>query len=494
MYSVIENGLEVFFVLVQGYCLQFFYGKFLSSKWKRKDLASIFTAVLYGTWKLGSDWLWKNSYETTGMLVKLFLSIGVLFTLALCLYRAAKRITVFLVFTFVTISEIGLFLSHMLMRLASYLFVFLEWSFEKGYLSSPEVYVMWIQVAACGLQMLMYTVFSLILFGTLKGIVKNFRDKEYVFHRTEMLFVLAPVLIGLLICILLRLTIEITQGSVPRFLYDKHPLLSLVIPAILILSLLSILFGVKLLQDMIDLSREKSNRVILENQIAHMQEHMEEMERVYSGVRSMKHDMKNTLSVIMQLAAQGSEKQGTDDLQEGELQTYLSELNRSMEQLDFRFRTGNRVADTLLNMKYHEIIRAVPDLIMNAEELVFPDTLIIESYDLGIILGNALDNAGEALRKLKEKEPEAEAFIYLTSFRKGKLFFLKIENSFDGSLRQKGDSEFPVTDKADQNIHGIGLINIRNTVDKYQGAVDFKVTGKVFTLSVMIKNEERKEE
>ena len=33
----------------------------------------------------------------------------------------------------------------------------------------------------------------------------------------------------------------------------------------------------------------------------------EEMEHIYSGIRSMKHDMKNTLSVIMQLATGNEE-------------------------------------------------------------------------------------------------------------------------------------------------------------------------------------------
>lgn len=494
MYNLIDECLEIFFVLIQGYCLQFFYGNFLSPRCKRKYQAGICTIVSYAAWKLVGDLLWKNNYKTTGMLAKLFLSICVLFVIAICFYRAVKRITVFLVFTFITVSEISLFLSNMLMRLGSCLFLVWEWAYQNGYMPSPDAYMTWVRITAYGLQAVTYTIFLLILFMTLKGIVKNFRDKEYAFHRTELFFILAPVLTGLLICILLRITIEIAQGRVPQFLYDRYPLLSLVIPAILVLSLLSILFGVKLLQDMIDLSREKSNRVILEKQIDNMQEHMEEMERIYSGVRSMKHDMKNTLSVIMQLAAPGAEGQTADYLQNEELQTYLSELNRSMDQLEFRFKTGNQVADTLLNMKYHEITRIVPDLKMNADGMVLTDTLAVQGYDLGIILGNALDNAGEACRKLKEKEPEAEAFINLTFFGKGKLLFLKVENSFDGIIRRKGTSEFPVTDKEDKNAHGIGLVNIRNTVEKYQGAVDWKVTDKVFILSVMIKNEERKEE
>ena len=69
-----------------------------------------------------------------------------------------------------------------------------------------------------------------------------------------------------------------------------------------------------------------------------------------------------------------------------------------------------------------------------------------------------------------------------------------MENSFDGRLVLKAKEEFPVTDKADRENLGIGLINIRSTAEKYQGTMDFKVNGRVFILSVMMKNERREED
>jgi len=38
-------------------------------------------------------------------------------------------------------------------------------------------------------------------------------------------------------------------------------------------------------------------------------------------------------------------------------------------------------------------------------------------------------------------------------------------------------------------VHGIGLANIKNTAEKYQGTMDYKTDSRVFVLSVMIKNE-----
>ena len=275
------------------------------------------------------------------------------------------------------------------------------------------------------------------------------------------------------------------EDKVPKMLYDRYPILTIVLPAILLLSLLSILYGVKLFQDMVYRNKAKSERVILKNQVKNMQEHMEEMERIYSEIRGMKHDMKNTLAVALQLS-----KEKEFFLEEkGELQEYLADLNRAFDRLDMRFRTGNTVADTLLNMKYHEAVRLVPDLEMDTDRLVFPQDLKIHSYDIGIILGNAVDNAVWACRKLKEKEPEAEALIRFVSMQKGNLLVLKVENSFDGKLVRRPREEFPVTDKPDKENHGMGLVNIKNTVEKYHGTMDYMVKGRVFILSMMMKNE-----
>ena len=46
-----------------------------------------------------------------------------------------------------------------------------------------------------------------------------------------------------------------------------------------------------------------------------------------------------------------------------------------------------------------------------------------------------------------------------------------------------------MTDKADRENHGIGLVNIKSTAEKYLGTTDFKIKGRVFILSVMMKNE-----
>ena len=477
MYDVLNVCLEVVTALGQGYLLQYFLGSFLEGREKDRRINGLLVMVVYGVLRLGINFILPADNESIRTVGKITLMFVIIVLLALLFYKGVQAITAFLAITFMAVSEITFFLSYMLMQISGNLFELWVWLLGKGYISADTLEGL-VQITAVVLQMFFYGIFIVLLYFALRKINESFRDKDYRVQRTELYFLLVPGMVGLLICVLLRTIMITIENDVPKLLYDRFPILIIIVPAILSLSLLSILYVVKTFQDMIALNREKNSRIILEKQIENMQEHMEEMERIYSGIRSMKHDMKNTLAVIMQLAGR----------EEAELQTYLSELNQNFDNLEFQFKTGNTVVDTLLNMKYHEAIRIIPDIRIDAERLLFSDEMHIQSYDIGVMIGNALDNAMEACRKLKAEDPEAETFIRLTSFKKGKMIFIEVENSFNGRVVKKKQSEFPVTDKTDKREHGIGLLNIKHTAEKYHGAVDWSVDGKVFTLSVMMKN------
>ena len=470
--------MDVIVALGQGYCLQYFLGSFLEGREKDRRINGLLVMVVYGVLRLGINFILPADNESIRTVGKITLMFVIIVLLALLFYKGVQAITAFLAITFMAVSEITFFLSYMLMQIGGNLFDLWVWLLEKGYIA-VDTFEWIVQISATFLQIIFYGIFLVLLYFALRKIIMSFSDKDYRIQRTELYFLLVPGTVGLLVCLLLRTIMITIENDMPKLLCDRYPILSIIVPAILILSLLSILYAVKTFQNMIVLNREKNSRIILEKQIGSMQEHMEEMEHIYSGIRSMKHDMKNTLAVIMELA-------GKD---ETELQTYLSEINKGFEQLEFRFRTGNTVADVLLNMKYHEAVRTIPDIEIDAERLLFSENMHIQSYDIGVIIGNALDNAIEACRKLKADQQEAETFIRISSFTRGKMFFIEVENSFNGKIRRKKQSEFPVTEKSDNRAHGMGLANIKHTAEKYHGGVDWTAEGKVFMLSVMMKNE-----
>lgn len=483
---------EVIGFFLQGYCLQYFFGSFLECRFPGRRRMAVLVLVCYGAVKTVLGCL--VSVEGGGSLRGLYrLALQAVFLTALtfCFYKAAKTVTVFLITAFLALSEICFFIGYLVMGMSTVLLELELWFFMQGYVTET-CFDGVIRGTAAALQILCCVLWVLLLYLSLRKVTYYFREKDHEMQKTELLFILTPSLVGLLLCVLLRIIMVTVEDGRPKLLYDRFPSLQILIPAILLLVLLSIVYSVRLFQDMILLSRERSRRVILERQVDTLQEHIGEIERLYAGVRSIKHDMKNTLAVLISLFSENRVEESS------ELTGYLAELNRSFDRLEFRFRTGNAVADALLNMKYHEITERMPELLFEADGLLFPENLAIQSYDISVILGNALDNAMEGCIRLRKREPKAEAFIRLHSFRRGKYFFLEIKNSFDGKLLQGQGCEFPATWKTDKQSHGIGFENMKKTAEKYGGMVDYSVEGDsdgtkdssgyaIFILSVMLR-------
>lgn len=478
MDNILSLCLEVLTVLLQGCCLQFYLKNFFVCKFQ-KELCNFSVPVVYALLKLSIAFLLLD-HGSSGVIMKLLFSFLVLTIITMSFYRTIPSTMFFLIFTFIAVSEICSYLVHIIAIIGDWLILLWNWCGEQGYISSTQIFT---TLTAILSQVVLNIIFLLVFYFVLKQIVRNFVEKDYYFQRKELLFILTPSMVGLLMCFMLRTIMFVIENDIQILIYEKYPHFKLLIPAILLLSLFSIIYSVKLFQNMIDLNREKNSRVILEKQIESTQEHLKEMEHIYAGIRGLKHDMKNTLAVIMQLV---SKNENTI------LQAYLSDMNQSFDRMDFEFKTGNTVVDILLNVKYNEILRVAPKIKLNTEALLFPNNLQIQSYDIGVILGNALDNAITACKKLKEENQSAELFIRLCSFQKGQMFFVEAENSFNGKIIQTSQSIFPLTDQQDKKTHGMGLLNIKNIAEKYQGAVDWSITNKIFVLTVMMKNERSK--
>lgn len=120
-------------------------------------------------------------------------------------------------------------------------------------------------------------------------------------------------------------------------------------------------------------------------------------------------------------------------------------------------------------------------------DLLYPENLGIEAFDLGILLNNALDNAIEACRKVLEADGRSICF---RGYVKGKMFFLVIENTCNVNCLQVEKGELRST-KEEQRIHGLGMSNMRSCAEKYYGIMQYEVKGKEeegcrFILTIML--------
>ena len=221
---------------------------------------------------------------------------------------------------------------------------------------------------------------------------------------------------------------------------------------------------------------ERQKHFVEEQQVKAMKKRLEEAENFYGSIRKVRHEMKNHMANIKGLAGAG---------EYGEIEDYVRRMDETMQELEYKYVTGNPVTDVIINDKCRRAekagIRFEADFQYGGE---------IPVFDLGIILNNLLDNAIEACEKLEQ----GKGFIRLMLKRKKQFLLLEVENSFDGAVPIRKGSLFPATTK--QNVlpdivteHGIGLENVRDVAGRYFGGVNIKVKRDVFHVTVMLQQE-----
>ena len=181
------------------------------------------------------------------------------------------------------------------------------------------------------------------------------------------------------------------------------------------------MYGFRIYQDMAALQEERAEKIVLENQISQMQSSMVEMEHLYDGIRSVKHDMKNHMAVLQNLIQK--RYSGEDE----EIRQYFEGMRQSVEQIDSRVHTGNAVSDAVVGSKFRYAAKKVKGIRLDASKFMLTDAVTIKAYDMGIILNNGLDNAVEACMQMREKQPDAEAHITIRSFKAKNMYFIEIE-------------------------------------------------------------------
>ena len=260
-------------------------------------------------------------------------------------------------------------------------------------------------------------------------------------------------------------------------LFDEKPDLLWKIPMIAVLIFVGETALIYFWQKYRVLLAERQKHFVEEQQVKAMKKRLEEAENFYGSIRKVRHEMKNHMANIKGLAGAG---------EYGEIEDYIRRMDETMQELEYKYVTGNAVTDVIINDKCRRAekagIRFDADFRYGGE---------IPVFDMGIILNNLLDNAIEACEKLET----GKEFIRLSLKRKKQFLILYVENSFDGAVPVSKGSPLPPTTK--QSIlpgiiteHGIGLENVRDIAERYFGGVNIKVKGDVFHVTVMLQQGE----
>ena len=223
------------------------------------------------------------------------------------------------------------------------------------------------------------------------------------------------------------------------------------------------LFIVMLLDNINDLILCRASRQINSIERDYFYNESRNIKNKYDELRLFRHDFKNKLIAINEYIS--SERY--DDLK-----VYISQLT---DKLDNKLRfvdTGNIIVDGIINNKlnYASMLG-----ITVSTRMSIPTEMNIIEDDMVIILGNILDNAIEACQKVENGR------IHITGNYDRSVINIDITNSYNGEIN-KSDDVF-VTSKDNKEEHGLGLLSVKSTIEKYNGVVEFNYDDRNFTTS-----------
>lgn len=208
--------------------------------------------------------------------------------------------------------------------------------------------------------------------------------------------------------------------------------------------------------------RDGENRRIrqsLQRQYARYERSREQEEML----REMNHDLKNHLLVI-------------DRMEKPEqVHSYVSSILGKLSSVEQIHYTNNLIVDSLINTKM-DLMRSRGITLKVVAD--FSTLQGIEDPDLCAIVGNALDNAVEAVSQV---EDSSKRMITMKGYLQSGMWVLQLSNYFSGTLRQENGS----LQSSHGSGRGLGMKSIRYALQKYGGSLSYEVRDDYFTLKMI---------
>lgn len=298
-------------------------------------------------------------------------------------------------------------------------------------------------------------------------------NKAYIYKKDEMsvkemVMLIIPSLVGVTGYGILQYYLMIYERDTGKNLIDTYGFYGALSFLHYLISIVAIFVVIVMFQNWKEMQKEQRGQELVLNQISDMKKHIEEVEKLYRDIRSMRHDMGNHIQTLEHLVAHNNMDDATE---------YLEHLKNEWDEVSPEIKTGSPVIDVILMEKLRE---AKERQIRFLSDFHYPQNTKLNAFDLSVIMNNALNNCME---NVSGDDP----YISISSFRKNSIFMITIKNSFGGQLNF-GDSDLPETTKSGRE-HGMGLNNIRRVARMYMGDISLEQGNEEVILSIMMQVE-----
>lgn len=178
------------------------------------------------------------------------------------------------------------------------------------------------------------------------------------------------------------------------------------------------------------------------------------------------HEYKNQMMVISALVKKRELKN---------LDKYLDKTCEEIEHKIDSIDTNHVIVNAILNTKYQEAREKGIVFVLRINDL---SDIPISDEDIVVILSNLLNNALEACEKSDEKMIKTKF-----TMENGQIVISVANTYVDNPIIVNGSYQ---TSKEDASMHGMGIRNVKEVVDKYGGTCVIKHDNKFFRFVVFI--------
>ncbi|AZK46707.1 ATP-binding protein [Paenibacillus lentus] len=243
---------------------------------------------------------------------------------------------------------------------------------------------------------------------------------------------------------------------------------------LLLINFLIFLLYDRILYIQITLSK---NSLLEQNNAYYVNQYLLTKER-QQEIYKFQHDFKNIL-----LGLRGK-------LQSGEGQTHfpaeLDKLLGTIEKAHGSCSSGNVIIDSIINYKEQA---AKKEHIPFYLDLNIPAQLELDTIEISVILGNALDNAIEACKV----EGNTERHVRIQMHYLNQSLFIKIQNPYVHEIRTNFRGDIRST-KSGKHIRGLGLKNIQQRINDCNGLLEISYDDNLFTIEIVLFHIRRKDQ
>lgn len=323
----------------------------------------------------------------------------------------------------------------------------------------------------------------LLIYGAIRCMLRVYGNRHEDMSDKEFVLLIMPVVLIVGSQGLIRYYLDIYWEHTGWDIYDNYDGYDFYMMFYMLLCCGTILATAYVYRQWKNEQEEDKQREVFSRQMADMENHIAQVERLYRDMRSLRHDMGNHLMTLERLYSTGEYETA---------QQYAKTLHEEMQDASSDVNSGNPVTDVILSDRKKEMEEKG---IAFDCDFHYPQDENVNAFDISIILSNALSNAIEAVEReqamnaakhsaiddtnvsldgcidRRQERDSDVAHISLSSWRTKNILIIEIVNDYAGELKIDTSSGLPVTSKPGDG-HGFGLANIRRVAGKYLGDME----------------------